>query len=56
MSGVICLKCSLSKSLHVLEYEFFKLLKKREKALTYLCTEGKHVSLILKERSFDLSH
>lgn len=34
VSGVVCMKCSLSKSLAVLEYKFFKLLEKEEKDLT----------------------
>ena len=33
VSGVVSIKCSLSKCLAVLEYEFFKLLQK-EKELT----------------------
>lgn len=34
MSGVVCVKSSLSKSVAALEYEFFKLLEKGEKELT----------------------
>lgn len=34
MSGVVCIKCSLSKSIAVLEYEFIKLLEKGENELS----------------------
>lgn len=35
VSGGVCTKSSLSKSLDVLAYGFFKLLGRREKALSY---------------------
>lgn len=36
MSGVVCMKLSLSKSLALLEYEFFKQCEEREKEVNYV--------------------